>query len=782
MALQSAVKAGRAFVEIFADDSRLVAGLRRAQARLRAFGASATRIGRSFFTAAIGGGALFGLTAKIFTSFSDQMLKVKAISGATGQAFEDLTERAKELGRTTSFTASQVASAMVELSRAGFEPDQILATIDSVLDLSRATNTDLARATEIAAQTLKQFNLEASESKRVVDVLTKTVNSSTQVLDDMAESMKFVAPLANEAGESLEDTAAAIGILADNGIKGSAAGTQLARAYKNLADEAKRANLKETLGIDVGIQGDFRKMSDILEDIGNKTKNLGNIARISAFEELFGRGAVAAIKLGTAGAKFDDMAKKIRNSSNAAREAAQVMDEGIGGAFRRMLSAVEGLALAIGDAIKGPLIRMAEKIQKLSGILANVIDKNKKFVVAIFALNIALGAIGAALIVFGFAAQGAAAAIGVLIGTLALLKVSFLFLLSPIVAMGIMIGVFAVGVIRHFGKVGAITDWLKDKFNILKSDALKAFEGIKAAISAGDIGQAAKILWLTVLVEWRRGINAINQVWQEWKTFFLQIANSVMDQLATIFINAWAGIRNIFAETIGFFSSAWNKFVASFRKNILKITGEFFKLGVTLSLTLSEVEKAGQKRAIDQIMADTRKKIEEGSAIKLGGIEEDVARRIANIEAERKGAREALGESNVAAEAGIFANQAQALKDSSDALDDAVMEWRGAILLAKRNATKQEQNVADAANITDQERENESNRNAALGQLKDAKVTGTFSPFAIRGLLTSGTEARSLKAAESTARSTARMEELIGKQLQRSLRGPTFVGHSGAQA
>ncbi len=222
------IRAGRAFVELGVSD-KLTAGLKRAQRRLKAFGSGVQAIGARLVKISAGIGAGFVLSTRVFAGFDDRMRVVQAVTGATEDQFRQLREEAKRLGRTTSFTAGQVAEAMSELGRAGFDPREILSSTESVLALARATNTDLPRATEIAGAALRGFGLDASEMGRTTDVLTATANKSAQTLEDLFEAFKPVAPLAVEAGESIEDVAAAIGILANNGIKGSLAGNAVAR-------------------------------------------------------------------------------------------------------------------------------------------------------------------------------------------------------------------------------------------------------------------------------------------------------------------------------------------------------------------------------------------------------------------------------------------------------------------------------------------------------------------------------------------------------------------------
>ena len=344
------IRAGAAYIELYANDNRLVRGLNRAQKRLKAFGSSVQRIGARLTGIGTGLAAGFAISTRVFAGFDDRMRQVRAVTGATEAQFHSLREEAKRLGRTTSFTAGQVAEAMTELGRAGFKPEAILRSTEAVLALARATSTELPRATEIAGAALRGFALPVDQMARVTDVLTATANGSAQTLEDLFEAMKPVAPIAAEAGASIEETAAAIAVLANNGIKGSLAGNALARAYKNLSNESKQAELRK-FGVEaVDAQGNLRPLADILNDLAKATKGLGSAQRLSIFETLFGRGQAAALKLASSAEAFDELQDKIKNSAGLAAKTAEEMDAGIGGSFRKLLSAVEGIAIAIGEA------------------------------------------------------------------------------------------------------------------------------------------------------------------------------------------------------------------------------------------------------------------------------------------------------------------------------------------------------------------------------------------------------------------------------------------------
>ena len=411
MPTAGAIRAGRAFVELGLDD-RTAAGLKKAQARLRAFGAGVTAVGKGLSTLAAAALVPAAISTRIFAGFDDRLRIVRAVTQATEEDFAKLREEAERLGRTTSFTARDVANAMIELGRAGFDPTQILGMTEAMLALAKATDTELPRATEIAGAALRAFNLETDQMGRVTDVLTAGANKSAQTLDDLAEALKPVAPLAAAANEDIEDTVAAIGILANNGIKGSLAGNALARAFKNLSTEAKQTKLRE-MGVEaVTATGDLRKMSDILNDLAEQSQNLGTAQRLSLFETLFGRGQAAAIKLAASGEAFKTLADDIRNSSGIALRTSKEMEEGVGGTWRRLVSAAEGAGIAIGKALEGALAQHGETITAVIGSTTKWIAENNDLIQTVASLALGAGLLGGSLVALGFATNAVASSMG----------------------------------------------------------------------------------------------------------------------------------------------------------------------------------------------------------------------------------------------------------------------------------------------------------------------------------------------------------------------------------
>jgi TP901 family phage tail tape measure protein len=234
MAGPTAIRAGRAFVELFADDSMLIRTLKHAEAYVVKFGNHLKAIGQRLMTLGLALMVPFAGSIKTFAAFDDMMRAVKAAVSATEKEFESLTAKAKLLGRTTSFTAIQVAAAMLELARAGFSPKNIDVAIAALLDLARATGTDLALATQIAVNSMYSFELTATEMTRVCDVMVAAANGAAMTLEDLGSSMSYCAPIAKEYGMTLEDTCKIIGALSNYGIKASQAGTTFRRILTTL--------------------------------------------------------------------------------------------------------------------------------------------------------------------------------------------------------------------------------------------------------------------------------------------------------------------------------------------------------------------------------------------------------------------------------------------------------------------------------------------------------------------------------------------------------------------
>jgi TP901 family phage tail tape measure protein len=558
MSLPAGIRAGAAYIELTVNDAALVRGLNRAQRRLRHFGASLDAAGKRMVAASAAMLAPVGFAAKGFASFDDAMRTTAAVSGASALALEKLTRTALRLGRETSFTAVEVAAAMVELGRAGFKPAEINAAMDGVLTLARATATDLPRATEIAVNALRGFGLDVGQTARVVDVLSFAANNSSQTLDDLGESMTYVAPLAAEAGEPIESVAAALGVLANAGIKGSMAGTATARALKNLSREANQRRLK-ALGVDaVDAEGNLRPLASILGDLAESVGAMGSAKRLAIFETLFGRGQAAALKLAADPKTLQTLTDGMKQAEGYARRTAKAMDQGLGGSIRRMLSAAEGVGHALGGAIEKPLIRILERLREATTDLADWIDAHREAVALAVKGAVAVGAMGSALLFAGFAAKTLAFGLGATarLIQLTLLPVKLLAaglaaVFSPIGLLTAAVVGLTAAVVGRANDMGRAMQWLRRVLEGLGRSAQASLRGIRDALMAGDIQLAAEVLWAGLKAVWYAGVAELEGVWLDLRNTMVHAWDNVVNRIA-----------RVLASVIDTVVEEWNRAIA----------------------------------------------------------------------------------------------------------------------------------------------------------------------------------------------------------------------------
>lgn len=553
------VRAGRAFVELMLDQTKLERGLKAAQAKLRNFGNSMTSVGKNLVTVATLAAAPLAYSTKTFADFDDQMRMVKAVTGATEQQFKSLTEVAERLGRTTSFTAKQVADGMTALGRMGFSPDEIEAAIPAVLNLSRATGTELGEAAEIAANNMRVFGIESSKMANVADILTATANGSAQTLTDLSEGLKMAGPQAAAAGDSITNVSAALGVLANMGIKGSLAGTALRKAYSQFANTKIQAKLKAMGIATTDANGNLRAMPDIMAEIAKAMAAMPTAQRLGFAEEIFDlRGSLAGLQLGGNIQQLDEFIRKLQGVNGTAAKTAEEMDSGIGGAFRIFMSAVEGCQIAIGRIIGealGPYIkRMSDVLTKV----AEWIAAHKGVVIMAVKIVAGMLAAGAALITLGLAFKAVAFAVGTLSTAFTILKVAVLApiaavkglmaiftalkavmigvkivalamwsaISSPAVLVGVALGALIAVVWKLTGawdicadSVKGMASDFKAAFSGIKEVVGKTWEVIKIALASGDLAGAAKVGLAALNVVWLQGLFPLKKAWFSLKNF-----------------------------------------------------------------------------------------------------------------------------------------------------------------------------------------------------------------------------------------------------------------------
>jgi TP901 family phage tail tape measure protein len=432
MAARADIMAGRAYVSLFVKQDAFTRGLQNARRQLSQFGSDIQALGRQLVTISAAAIVPLGLATRTFANFDDAMRAVGAVTRASGSQLEAMTQVAAELGRTTSFTATQVAMLMTELGRAGFSPDQVNEMTGAVLDMARATGTDATISSGIMASAIRQFNLQASEGVRVADAFTAAANGSFNSVEQLGESLSYAGPIAADFNMSLEDTLALLGGLGNAGVQGSMAGTALRRLLLITGSEAKK--LQGIFGVSfVDAAGNARPLVETLTEVQAATANLGTAAKAAKFEEAFGDlGITAASIIGKGGQSIRDLADEIKNAGGVAGATAASMDAGLGGAFRIIMSAAEGLQLAIGKSLETPLTKITKLGTDFLGAITRLVENNEDVVVSFAKWAAITGIVGVGLVALGVSVSALSIPLGGLLAVVGLLGVVMRSTLLPL--------------------------------------------------------------------------------------------------------------------------------------------------------------------------------------------------------------------------------------------------------------------------------------------------------------------------------------------------------------
>ena len=328
-------------------------------------GVSAVTTTLAGITAALGAGATAAAT--VGSSFEAAMSKVSAISGATGDSLQSLTDKAKEMGAKTKFSASESASALQYMAMAGWDTESMLNGIDGIMNLAAADGLDLATTSDIVTDALTAFNLKASDSTHFADVLAKASSSANTNVSMLGESFKYVAPLAGTMGYSVEDVSLALGLMANASVKGSMAGTSLKTALSNLASPTEdMANVMTQYGISISdAEGNALPLIDVMKQLREKFSGLSETEQAATASTLFGKEAMSGMLaiINASDSDFDNLTKNINNADGAAQAMADTMQDNLQGQITILKSGLEGLGIEIYEGMSAPLQEAAVEAQ-----------------------------------------------------------------------------------------------------------------------------------------------------------------------------------------------------------------------------------------------------------------------------------------------------------------------------------------------------------------------------------------------------------------------------------
>ena len=493
------VKAGGAYVEITADNSKLYKGLEEAEDKLEEFSGNLEDLGAAF----AGLGATFAAPAalgiKAFADFEQRILTLKGVTKATSEELQKMNDVALELGASTSWSASQVADGMTALGRMGFNPSEIVNAISPVMDLARGLGVTIDDAAGMLGASLNQFGAGATEAVKYADILTKATNAAAISSTELGESLKYSGAAGAAVGQSIEDVVALTMSLRNMGLDASQAGTALRTIFLSLQDAKKAGQFEDLFNVNLrGADGQLRSLVEVFAEAQQAAQNMGDTLA-GTVQGLFGTEAATAGVSLLAAPDLTQNKDALKDSAGAAKELREEMESGLTGSFDALKSAVEGASIALGDALSPEIKGLAEAITKIASALIVFIEDNKDLVKTLGRNAAGLLAVGAAFTALGVAARTTSNVTGVAKSAFSALADTFLKLKATATGAGVGIQ-----------KTGASLE----RTTVKARGANRAFSALKMTLAG--LAKAFKIFSLTTFA--LAGWNALLEI-------FSQIAN-----------------------------------------------------------------------------------------------------------------------------------------------------------------------------------------------------------------------------------------------------------------
>lgn len=557
-------------------------------------------LGSTLATTAVMAAPFVGMLSKA-ADFEAVMSKVKAITVSDDQAMQQLTATARELGQKTMFSATQAGEAMTYLGMAGWNSQQIMAGMPGLLDLAAASNTDLARTADIVSDDLTAFGLSAEHAGHMADVFAKTSTSTNTTVEMLGETMKYAAPVAHAFGASLEETAALTGLMANSGIKASAAGTALRSGFLRLAGtSAKSTKAIEEMGLSLseataqqeearaalaslGIAMDDtngpRKMGSIVRDLADKTKDMSKEQRLATLATIFGTNAasawVAVIDQGPDA--LDQLTKELENSDGAAAAMAETMQNNARGAMVRLQSATESVAISIGGTMLPTLAELGDSLANEAAYVSKVASEHPELTEAIIKTSFAvMGMViaykAARAIYYSVVAAKAAYVLATNSETLASARSTIASGIHKAAMLGGTIATYAataaqwalnaamtanpIGlvIIAVVALIAAFV-WLGTHFQAVSEFCTSMWESPTAAIIAFMMGPIGWLIYaaMGLIANWDQVKAWFTLLWEDPKAALSQFYDWVMSKLGGLFdwiSEKWEWVRSIFSKPI----------------------------------------------------------------------------------------------------------------------------------------------------------------------------------------------------------------------------------------
>ena len=496
----------------------------------------------------------FAAPIKLGMEFDKTMARVGAVSNASAEDLGRLRDKARELGASTVFSASQAAEGMTYLAMAGFKTDDMLKAMPGMLNLASAGQVDLANASDIAASMLNGFGLEASQINRVADTMVNTFANSSTDLQGLGETMKYVAPVAASMGVDLETVAAMAGKLGDNAIRGSQAGTAMRAVFTRLvapATEGQKALY--ALGVSVkDAQGKVRAMPDVLKDIGSALQKLPQAAQAAIKKDIFGQEAMSAAGIlmnNAVDGTLQHFIDKVKESGSAERVAIQQTNN-LDGELASLNSAYEETQLILSEAVTPAIRKCTVFLTQGISAVGSFAKNHETLLKVLVAVGASIGGVIAMMATFnmiwggaGYIIMSAVAGALKLWKVLMLLKNAILIVKSAMIIFNAVMFANPIGlVIAAIAALIAIGVLLYKNWDVVKEKAAALWSWF-----------SEKCPWLANVFSsaFNNIVENVSSAWNRIKYHFTQVIDFVKNIFAGEWGKAWENVKNIFANMFG---------------------------------------------------------------------------------------------------------------------------------------------------------------------------------------------------------------------------------------
>ncbi len=552
--------------------------------KLKTAGDNISNVGTKFLPVTATVTALGTAAVKTAADFDSAMGKVAAVSGATGTELDALREKAREMGSKTKFSASEAAEAMNYMAMAGWKTEDMLSGIEGVMNLAAASGEDLATTSDIVTDALTAFGLSASDSGHFADVLAAASSNANTNVSMMGETFKYCAPIAGALGFSLEDTAEAIGLMANAGIKSSQSGTALRTIMNNLTGEVKLsgAAFGEVTVATTNADGSMRDLSDILADCRSAFNQMSESEKANAAETLVGKNAMSGfLALMNAGeADINKLSSAIANCDGTSAQMAETMQDNLAGQLTILKSQLEELAISFGELLMPAIRTIVGWIQKFVDWLNSMDEGTRKIIVTI---ALVAAAIGPVLIIVGKVISAIGTIMTIvpkLAGVINAAKGVFaafnaVCAANPYVLIIAAIAALVAAFIYLWNNCEEFRQFWIDLWESIKEIAVAVWETLKDFFTA-----AWETIKITATTIWNGIKDFFTGLWDGIKNIFTTVVNAissfltgswnaikntattVWNAISTFFTTIWNGIRNTFTTVVNaismFLTNVWN--------------------------------------------------------------------------------------------------------------------------------------------------------------------------------------------------------------------------------